>query len=30
MPSWLISNAPQTFEEISIPKNVCKKLKAAS
>ncbi|RJU83469.1 MAG: AAA family ATPase [Candidatus Poseidoniales archaeon] len=30
MPSWLISNAPQTFDEISIPKNVCKKLKAAS
>ena len=30
MPSWLISNAPQTFEEISIPKNVCKKLKVTS
>tara|TARA_B100001113_G_scaffold41674_1_gene29522 strand:+ start:8628 stop:9758 length:1131 start_codon:yes stop_codon:yes gene_type:complete len=30
MPSWLISNAPKTFEELSIPSNVCKKLEAAS
>ncbi|MBU04351.1 MAG: hypothetical protein CMA58_05175 [Euryarchaeota archaeon] len=30
MPSWLTSNAPRTFEEIAIPKNVCMKLKATS
>ena len=30
MPSWLISNAPRTFDEIAIPKNIRKTLKAAS
>jgi DNA polymerase III delta prime subunit len=30
MPSWLISNSPRTFEEIAIPKSVCKSLKIAS